>query len=1010
MAGQIAHDVVFLFSDIESSTRLWEQYPVEMRAWLERHDAIVEDAVGSSGGQIVKTTGDGVMAAFTPGNAAVQASLAIQRGLHAEEWGPTESLRVRIGLHVGEAQSRGADYFGPTVNRTARLMAAAHGGQTLLSAAMARQVADDLPEGVCLRDLGLHRLRDLAEPEHAFQLLDPDLPQTFPPLATLDITPNNLPTQASVFLGRERELGEIRALLDQPTKRMVTLVGPGGTGKTRLGLQSAADQIDRFGDGVFFVDLSTETDPEESFANIARTIGVDPAGDETALDTLRERLADRRIMLILDNLEQIDGIGTGITALLEGSAGLVVLATSRQPVRIRGEQIYVVDPLSLPTVGPGRMKAEDVMASEAAQLFAERAAAAIHGFVIESDNAGDVASICIRLDGLPLALELAAARLRLFSLPELRNRLDSQMDLLKGGAHDLPSRQQTLRSTIEWSFELLSNSEKGLLEILAVFAGATFDDVSSVSATIDEDGDVIDDLTSLVDKSLVRTGQSESGSSRYGLLETIRQFSIDRLNAQAERLALIKRCHADYFARVADQLHAQLRTAEREAAIKRLRDELENLQLAWTYWAEAQDVERLHCLFDPMWMLYDSEGWYHGSLTLAEDLLAALDHQADSAERTHEQIALQTSLARIRLLIKGYTEESERAFLDSLESAEAGGQIPDLFPVLRSLASFYTLSGQLQKAVETGEKLLRIADEEHDPRLYVDANLVYGANKAFMNELDEGLEHLSHAVERFDPTEMPSDRFRLGPHPGIVALTTSGFLLWLRGYPEQAGRKMELALTDAETLGHSYSRAYALYHVAYFNLWNQNIEGVGRHANELLALANQYDYQIWRALALILLAVVTALTEDPEKGLAEVERGIEAYQSLQAPPAFWGPLQQIRATLAGMAGRVDRGLELIGEAVALASEARSGMLTEMLITQGDLHLMIGRANEAIDAYHRSLEAAVTYDTRLAELRAATRLARLGGPDELQRLRRVYNTFTEGFDIADLIAARELLEP
>ena len=1008
MKGHTSREVVFLFSDIEGSTRLWESQPEEMRTALEHHDSIVSGEIASAGGDVVKTTGDGVMAVFDDVASAIDAAIGIQLGLSGQTWKTAGPIKARIGIHKGETQVRGDDYFGPVVNRTARLMAAGHGGQTLISSAVATEYATEPGAELNLRDLGEHRLKDLSQSEHIFELSAPGHPGRFPPLATLDVTPNNLPTQTSSFLGRSRELGEIRGLIDQSASRLVTLVGPGGTGKTRLALQAAAEQVDRYRGGVFFVDLSTETSIDESFANIARVVGIDSASDESALDALQRGLADRATLLILDNLEQIEAIGLSIDELLQACPSVGVLATSREPLRVRSEQLYPIDPLSVPTIGMGDVSVEEVIDSESGQLFAERAAQNIPNFSIEEANAAIIASICVQLDGLPLALELAAARLRMFSLRELDERLSRQLDVLKGGAYDLPARQKTLRDTIAWSYELLSDSERDLLQLLAVFAGATVSDIEDVTVSIQAGDDSLDDLASLVDKSLVRKTESRSGMSRFSLLETIRRFSTERSVEDADRHQTWKQAHATHFADVASLLADTFAGSDRHDARQRLTDEIENLQIAWSFWRDREDLERLHELFDPMWMLYDTEGWYQGAILLAEDLLDTLTDQPESPERTREQIALETSLARARMLIRGYTEEGEMAFMDAMAHAEESGAAPQLFPVLRSLASFYTLRGDLDKAMEIGEQLLAIAEDADDPTLAVDANLVYGVSKAFTTTLDDGLQYINRAVEAFDPSEMGSERFRLGPHSGIISLTTSAFLLAMQGFPEQAAARADQALRDATELGHSYSKAYALYHVAFFKLTTQDFDSVAQHAAELLALANQYDYQIWRALAMVLLGVVEAFSGDPNKGMAEIEHGIEIYQRLPTPPIFWGPLLQLRAPVAAMTGDIERALEMIDEAVALTSDPPTGLLGEMLITQGDILLMAGRAEDAAVSFRESVDMAATFETRFVELRALTRLARLDGDAWQDRLGLVYGKLTEGLDMPDLVAARQAL--
>jgi len=474
-----------LFTDLESSARLWEQFPRAMRDALERHDGILRTAVEASNGQVVKTTGDGLMAVFASARDGVDACLSAQRGLANESWGETGALRVRMGLHAGVAETRAGDYFGPTVNRTARIMAAGHGGQVLLSAAAAALIVDERPEGATLRDLGEHRLKSLGRPERVFQLVHPDLVSDFPPLTTRSHQGDELPRQASAFVGRKAELEEIDRRFEDETVRLLTLVGPGGVGKTRLALRAATDQADRFQDGAFLVDLAAAEDAESVLTAIARAIGLSETSDEPMLEALTRQLHEQRALLILDNFEQVTVAATVMVRLLQGCPGLRLLVTSREALRVRDEYLIWVPPLELPPGGLKQPSAEQLGRFEAVQLFVERAQAAKPDFRLTDDNAPAVAEICLRLDGLPLAIELATARINLFSPDALRDRLGSRLQLLRSGARDLPARQQTLRATIEWSYRLLEPAEQRLFDVLSVFSGAGLDAVEVVVGGLD---------------------------------------------------------------------------------------------------------------------------------------------------------------------------------------------------------------------------------------------------------------------------------------------------------------------------------------------------------------------------------------------------------------------------------------------------------------------------------------------------------------------------------------------
>ena len=442
--------LTFLFTDIEGSTKMWERSPQAMQAALARHDEIIRRAKEERGGYVFKTVGDAFCCAFWTATEALDTALEVQRTLFEEEWQETGPLRVRMALHIGAAEERDGDYFGPPVNRVARLLSAAHGGQVLLSLPTQELVRDQLPVGTSLMDLGERHLKDLFRPERVFQLLATGLPSEFPPLRTLDGYRNNLPLQPTPFIGREKEVSEVCERLSRPEVGLLTLTGAGGTGKTRLGLQAAAELTQQFEEGVFFVSLAAISDPELVVGAVAGTLGVKEAGDQPLLENLENYLDVKRMLLLVDNFEQVLEAAPMVTELLSAAPNLKVLATSRIPLRLYGEHEYSVPPLALPD--PKRPPpVERLTHYEAVRLFVERVKAAKADFSVTNDNAPAVAEICHRLDGLPLAIELAAARIKVLSPQKMLERLGNRLKLLTGGARDLPERQRTLRSTIEWS-------------------------------------------------------------------------------------------------------------------------------------------------------------------------------------------------------------------------------------------------------------------------------------------------------------------------------------------------------------------------------------------------------------------------------------------------------------------------------------------------------------------------------------------------------------------------------
>ncbi|MFL5762239.1 MAG: ATP-binding protein [Thermomicrobiales bacterium] len=574
--------VTFLFTDIEGSTRLWERYGSEMGTAVALHDGILRDAIAAHGGVVFKTVGDAFCAAFATVPDALAAVIEAQRTLAAEQWQETGPLRVRMAVHTGEAEERDDDYFGPAVNRVARLLSTGHGGQVLLSAAVVERLEHPLPGGASLRDLGERRLKDLIQPEQIHQLVVAGLPDAFPPLNSLDARPNNLPLQPSQLLGREAELAEAKAHLRAPATRLLTLTGAGGSGKTRLALQTAADLIDDFPHGVWFVDLSATTDPALVLAEAARAIGLREEGGETIEEQLRDHLREKEILLLLDNFEQLLPAAKTLAPLLGTCPKLKLLVTSRAPLRIAGEQEFPIPPLPVPD--PRRLPdLAHLEAFPSVELFVARAAAVKPGFALNEDNARPVAQICTDLDGLPLAIELAAARVRMLSPQAMLPRLADRLKLLTGGQRDRPERQQTLRAAIAWSHDLLQPEERTLFARLAVFAGGCTLEAAEAVATAAGDLDVFEAVGRLVEHSLARQEEDGDGEPRFRMLATIREFAEERLVERGEAEAM-RQTHAAHFLAFAEAAETQLAGPDQGKWLDRLEAEHDNFRatLAWS--------------------------------------------------------------------------------------------------------------------------------------------------------------------------------------------------------------------------------------------------------------------------------------------------------------------------------------------------------------------------------------------------------------------------------------------
>ena len=631
MASPPTGTVTFLFTDIEGSTKLWEDNAPAMRSALARHDESLRWAIEEHGGYVFKTVGDAFCCAFPTAPDALEAALVALRELFAQEWDEEiVTLRVRMALHTGAAEERDGDYFGPPLNRVARLLSAAYGGQVLLSLTTQELVRDQLPTDVQLWDLGEHRLKDLGRPEHIFQPAASGLAADFPPLRTMDVHPNNLPVQTTLLVGREREVEEVAELVLSEEVRLLTLIGPGGTGKTRLGLQAAADLLEEFPDGVFFVALATITEPELVASTIARALGVKESAEQSLMESLKNYLRDKRLLLVLDNFEQVLEGTPLVGELLGACPKLKVLATSRISLRLYGEQEYPVPPLALPD--PKVMPPLEVLTQyEAVKLFVQRARAVKADFTVTDENAPAVAEICARLDGLPLAIELAAARVKVLTPQKMLDRLSDRLKLLTGGARDLPERQRTLRATMEWSHALLEEGERALFARLSVFAGGRT--LEAIEAVCNADGDlpldVLDGVESLVDKSLLRE-EAAGGEPRFVMLETVHEYASENLEQSGEA-EVLRRLHARYFFTLVEREKGTFKGGGRPEWFQLLEDEQDNFRAALAWTLESDEVEfglRLAAALQPFWA---RGGHYGEGCSWLEAVLAKHDRASEAA-------------------------------------------------------------------------------------------------------------------------------------------------------------------------------------------------------------------------------------------------------------------------------------------------------------------------------------------------------------------------------------------
>jgi predicted ATPase/class 3 adenylate cyclase len=611
--------VTFLFTDVEGSTRRWEQDSPAMLAAIKRHFALLEEAISSHKGVRFKTIGDAVQAAFPTALDAVLAAAVAQRALVSEDWGVLGQIPVRMALHTGAATPRDGDYLAPALNRLSRLLAAATGGQILVTEVTRQLIRDHLPTHMDLVDLGEHHLRDLRDAEHVFQLTAPDIPRDFPPLKSVARQTNNLPLQLTPFIGREGIVSEIHTKLEQHEIRLLTLTGPGGVGKTRLALRAAADLVDGYTDGVWFVALATVSAPSLVTASIAEALGVREAPGQPIEETLRTFLRPKHLLLVLDNFEHVVEASPLVTDLLRHCQSIQVVVTSRRPLHISGEFEFPVPTLELPLELPveeTRLRLDDALASEAVRLFVDRATAVQHHFQLTEENAATVAVICRRLDGLPLAIELAASRIRLLPPRTLLARLESRLSLLTGGERDRPERQQTLRGTIAWSHDLLDPVEQVLFRRLAVFVGGWT--LEAAETVVPGDGLdpaflVLDGLEALHDTSLIRQEDSSSNDAtagpRFSMLQTIHEFGTEQLAASGE-LAIMKEKHASLFLDLAVEAELHLTGPDAVSWLERLEADHGNLRSALEWLKNQGSDERMVQLGAALWRFW----WIRGHI------------------------------------------------------------------------------------------------------------------------------------------------------------------------------------------------------------------------------------------------------------------------------------------------------------------------------------------------------------------------------------------------------------
>ena len=749
--------VTFLFTDLEGSTRLWEQHPEAMKAALARHDELLRDAVEAQGGAVVKTTGDGLHAAFGSAEAALGAAAAGQTALNGQRWEVTGPLRVRMGLHTGAAEFRSGDYFGAALNRAARLMQAAHGGQVLVSLATEELVRDSLVAELGLAELGEHRLRDLSRPERVFQLTGPGLERDFASLRTVDSFPGNLPLQLTSFVGRQEELEEILAELD--ATRVVTLTGVGGVGKTRLALQVAAEALPLFGDGAWLIELGPIGDPEAVVEVAAATLGVQQHQGLTLVESLLEVLRTKRVLVVLDNCEHLlDAAAALVEALVRSCPGVWVLATSREALEVPGERSRRVPSLSLPAKAPNP---EEVAGSDATRLFVDRAREVRRGFVLDEHTVGPVAQICRRLDGMPLAIELAAARVASMQPGDIAARLDERFRLLTGGRRTAVERHQTLRATVDWSYELLGDTEQLVFDRLGVFAGgftlqAAEDVVANEHVAASE---VLDVLDTLVARSMITLDETSS-ETRYELLETMRQYAWERLEARDEADVMRAR-HAACFVAFARRAGPGLLGPDEAAWAPRVEADLENLRAAFTWAADTANLDLAVGIPGPLWYrAFSDQQWGIGRWGEEAAALAGLEQHPEA--RTVLAVAIYSHA------MVGNLAEARRCFERVLDLERRHDLSPDAAS-RTAMLSVSAMESRLEETIRLNEEAMQAAAEAGDEPVRILAQATLAIFRLFAGDHDVASQHAEDALQAARRTGSPT--------PTALALFAFGYTL-----------------------------------------------------------------------------------------------------------------------------------------------------------------------------------------------------------------------------------------
>jgi predicted ATPase/class 3 adenylate cyclase len=914
-----AGTTTLLFTDIEGSTRLLQQLGDRYAVALNDHHRLLRGAFAIHGGVELDSAGDGLYYKFPSARAAVAAAVEGQRALVGHPWPDGASVRVRMGLHTGEPVLADVGLVGIDVHRTARISAAGHGGQVLISRTVRDLAGHELPAGVTLRDLGEHRLKDLAEPQHLFQVVADDLPTDFPPLRTLDDRPTNLPRRLSSFIGRERQISEGRDLLAMAP--LVTLTGPGGVGKTTLAIQIALTMLDEAPDGVFVAELGNVTESSMVVPTVATALRIGEQPGRDLATTLIESLSKRRMCLVLDNCEHVLDACAELAHRLISATDVRILATSREPLAVEGEHVLPVPTLELPDHGQGAISAQAALGYAAVRLFVDRARQAQPAFQLTDQSVGPVVQICHRLDGMPLALELAAARVRTLPVEQLAERLDDRFRLLTGGSRLSVPRHQTLRATIDWSHELLSEEERAVFRRLAAFAGGCTLPAAEAVITDDlvADVDVLDLLTRLVDKSLV-VADSSAEEARFGMLETIRQYAREYLLHAGEAERVFRRHRDWYLALVEKAKPAFFRgpaPADWLIVFDRERDNL-RLALEWSA-ADAGGAGAGLRLAAGLWRYWEVRGLLIEGRQWMERMLVATDGEISLLR------ANALTGAGILAHVQGDYPAAIRYHEESLEQHRQVGSRPSVAYALNNLANLIAEHGDLARA--------RLLYEE-----------AIGMLRAIGDE-----------------------------RGAAIGLVTMADVISRQGDSADAEAAFTEALAVFRRVGDQWGAAYALDSQAQAAARAEEFENARALHEQSLMISRQLGDERGVARTLMHLGDAAALENDRQKSLSLYRECIQIRQALHDLPGVATAVERLAWVV--MDEAPEDAARLLGSAESLREEIKTplpaGARQDYERSIGALQARLGQADfESARAAGRALDAenamAAVFSNRTAE--------------------------------------------